>query len=57
MDLQILGSAQVVVMRCGGTKGSARYSKVPTLFQIAFVDTGTVRWVNADLVSQIALRD
>ena len=31
-------------------EGGARDPKVPTLFQIACVDTGVIRWVNADLV-------
>ena len=34
-------------------EGGARNPKVPTLFQIACVDTGTIRWVNADLVTHI----
>ena len=34
----------------------ARDPRVPTLFQIACVDTGTIRWVNADLVSHIVRR-
>ena len=33
--------------------GSARNPKVPTLFQVADVDSGIVRWVNADLVTHI----
>ena len=33
--------------------GGARKPKVPTLFQIACIDTGTIRWVNADLVTHI----
>ena len=37
-------------------EGGARNPRVPTLFQIACVDTGTVRWVNADLVSHIVPR-
>ena len=37
-------------------EGGARDPRVPTLFQIACVDTGTVRWVNADLVSHIVPR-
>ena len=36
--------------------GGARDSKIPTLFQIADVDSGLVRWVNADLVSHIVPR-
>ena len=33
--------------------GGARNPKVPTLFQIACVDTGKIRWVNADLLTHI----
>ena len=33
--------------------GGARNPKVPTLFQIACVDTGVIRWVNADLVTHV----
>ena len=33
--------------------GGARNPKVPTMFQVADVDDGTIRWVNADLVSHI----
>ena len=36
--------------------GGARAPKIPTLFQIADVDSGVVRWVNADLVSHIVPR-
>ena len=31
--------------------GGARTPKVPTLFQVADVDTGVINWINADLVS------
>ena len=34
-------------------EGGARNPKVSTLFQIACIDTGTIRWVNADLVTHI----
>ena len=34
----------------------ARNPKVPTLFQVADVDTGTITWVNADLVTHIVPR-
>ena len=34
-------------------KGGARNPKAPTLFQVADVDSGVVRWVNADLVTHI----
>ena len=34
-------------------EGSARDSKAPSLFQIADVDSGVIRWVNADLVLQV----
>ena len=36
--------------------GGARKPKVPTLFQVADVDTGTITWVNADLVTHIVPR-
>ena len=36
--------------------GGARDPKVPTLFQVADVDDGTVRWVCADLVTHIVPR-
>ena len=36
--------------------GGARNPKVPTLFQVADVDTGTITLVNADLVTHIAPR-
>ena len=36
--------------------GGARNSKVPTLFQVADVDTGVITLVNADLMSHICLR-
>ena len=36
--------------------GGARNPKVPTLFQVADVDNGTVSWINADLVSHIVPR-
>ena len=36
--------------------GGARNPKVPTLFQVADVDTGVVTWVNADLVTHIVPR-
>ena len=37
-------------------EGGARNPKVPTLFQVADVDSGLVRWVNADLVTHIVPR-
>ena len=36
--------------------GGARNPKVPTLFQVADVDSGVVRWGNADLVTHIVPR-
>ena len=36
--------------------GGARNPKVPTLFQMADVDTGVIKWVNADLVTHIVPR-
>ena len=37
-------------------EGGARNTKVPTLFQVANVDTGVIRWINADLVTHIVPR-
>ena len=34
----------------------ARNPKVPTLFQVADVDTGVINWGNADLVTHIVPR-
>ena len=34
----------------------ARNPKIPTLFQVADVDTGVINWVNADLVTHICPR-
>ncbi len=34
----------------------AKNPKVPTLFQVADVDTGVINWVNADLVTRICPR-
>ena len=36
--------------------GGARNPKIHNLFQIADVDTGVIRWVNADLVTHIIAR-
>ena len=36
--------------------GGARNPKVPTLFHVADLDSGVVRWVNADLVTHIVPR-
>ena len=36
--------------------GGARDPGVPTLFQVADVDDGTIRWVCADLVTHIVPR-
>jgi len=33
--------------------GAARDPSIHNLFQIADVDSGVIRWVNADLVTQI----
>ena len=35
---------------CGG---AARDPKIHNLFQIADVDSGVIRWVNADLVTNV----
>ena len=36
--------------------GGARNPKIPTLFQVADVDTGVITWVNADLVTHVVPR-
>ena len=36
--------------------GGARDPKVPTLFQVADVDNGTIRWICSDLVTAIVPR-
>ena len=38
------------VIHCGG---AARDPKIHNLFQIADVDSGVIRWANADLVTHI----
>ena len=38
------------VIHCGG---GARNPKIYNLFQITDVDTGVIRWVNADLVTHV----
>ena len=42
------------VIHCGG---AARDPSMHNLFQIADVDSGVIRWVNADLVSHILPRE
>ena len=34
-------------------EGSARYPRLTSLFQVADVDTGVIKWINADLVSDV----
>ena len=36
--------------------GGARNPKIPTLFQVADVDTGVINWVNVDFVTHIVPR-
>ena len=36
-------------------EGSARDPKAPSLVQVADVDTGAIRWVNADCIEQILM--
>ena len=36
-------------------EGSARNPKAPSLFQIADVDSGVIRWVNADCVQKLLI--
>ena len=35
--------------------GGARNPKIPTLFQVADVDSGVIRWGNADCVQRVCL--
>lgn len=37
--------------------GGARDPRIPTMFQVADVDDGTISWVNADLVTHIVPND
>ena len=34
-------------------EGSARHPRLPSLFQVADVDTGVIKWINADAVSDV----
>ena len=34
-------------------EGSARHPRLPYLFQVADVDTGVIKWINADAVSDV----
>ena len=34
-------------------EGSARHPRLPSLFQVADVDTGVIKWINADEVSDV----
>ncbi len=34
-------------------EGSARHPKLPSLFQVADVDTGVIKWINADEVTDV----
>ena len=34
-------------------EGSARHPRLPSLFQVADVDTGVIKWINADAVSNV----
>ena len=34
-------------------EGSARHPRLPSLFQVANVDTGVITWINADAVSDV----
>ena len=36
--------------------GGAKNPKIPTLFQVADIDTGVINWVNAELVTHICPR-
>ena len=34
-------------------EGSARHPRLPSLFQVADVDTGAITWINADAISDV----
>ena len=34
-------------------EGSARHPRLPSLFQVADVDTGVIKWINADAVLNV----
>ena len=34
-------------------EGNARHPQLPSLFQVADVDTGVIKWINADEVSDV----
>ena len=34
-------------------EGSARHPKMPSLFQVADVDSGAIKWINADEVTDV----
>ena len=34
-------------------EGSARHPRLPSLFQVADVDSGVITWINADAVSDV----
>ena len=34
-------------------EGSARHPRLPSLFQVADVDTGVITWINADAISDV----
>ena len=54
------GGRQGHYMRTRGVihvDGGARDPRIPTMFQVADVDDGTIRWVNADLVTHIVPND
>ena len=50
---KILSIALLSIIWCAPS--GARDPKVPTLFQISDIDTGVIRWVNADHVQQVVL--
>ena len=63
--LHVKAGMTVIVSDRGGARrmsdvswvdGGARNPKVPTLFQVADVDTGVINWVNADLLTHIVPR-
>ena len=38
------------------TRGGARNPKIPTIFKVAKMDSGVIKWINADQVTHSAQR-
>ena len=53
LDLAITGKGDWWMGQVIFCEGGARDPKVNSLFQVADVDTGVIRWINADEVSNV----